>query len=283
MALKRLDWNSDYKVAKGDPDIRGWSVADSSGNEFGKVDGLLFEPESREVRYGIVKTRDRDVLLPIGSLDVNESRKVITTRGYDQSRISGLSAFTGDSFDETTERSHYKQHNTGWNETAAVDYKTEHFRGNVPQTIRLIEERLRIGKREEQIGEVVATKRPVTETVEETVQLRKETIDIQRTPVNEPLRAGDRIGNEAETIRVPLYAEEAVIEKTPFVKEEVTINKKSEVTTERIRETVRSEELAFAGTEPTEEEMRRPTVDEQVSRRPVSGTQDVDIIPDDRL
>ena len=72
MALKRLDWNSRYHVAAGSPDVRGWHVVDMDHNATGKVDGLLFDPVAKLVRYAIVVVADRKVLLPIGQVDLDE-------------------------------------------------------------------------------------------------------------------------------------------------------------------------------------------------------------------
>lgn len=253
MTLKRLETSPGWDVKDGDTDIRGWSVYDSTGGQIGKIDGLLFEDSTRRVVYGIVDTDGRNVLVPVGDLDLDESGRRITTRGYDRQRLSSLEAYDESRFDEKAESSYYRNFQPDWKADAHPDYGHKSFAStDVPQRIRLLEEKLRVGKRETQVGEVVATKRPVTETVNETVELRQERIDIQRHAVNEPV-TGEVIG-EAETIRVPLFAEEAVVDKKAYVKEEVVIDKIAENRTETIREDVRHEELAFAGTEPRIEE-----------------------------
>jgi len=253
MTLKRLENSPGWEVKDGDTDIRGWSVYDSTGAQIGKIDGLLFEDTTRRVVYGIVDTNGRNVLVPVGDLDLDESGRRITTRGYDRQRLSTLDAYDESRFDDKAESTYYRNFQSDWKADAHPDYSHKSFAGNdVPQRIRLLEEQLRVGKRETKVGEVVATKKPVTESVTETVELRKERIDIQRHAVNEPV-TGEVIG-ESETIRVPLFAEEAVVDKKAFVKEEVVIDKIAENRTETIREDVRHEELAFAGTEPRIEE-----------------------------
>lgn len=42
---------SGYKVAEGDPDVRGWDVMDRDGQRIGEVDDLLVDPEALKVRY----------------------------------------------------------------------------------------------------------------------------------------------------------------------------------------------------------------------------------------
>ncbi|MBD1365104.1 PRC-barrel domain-containing protein [Mucilaginibacter sp. ZT4R22] len=76
--LKALS-DSDYQIVDGEPDITGWDVLDLSGNKFGEVDDLLFDPESRAVRYLVVELKangddivdDRNVLIPIGVAELH--------------------------------------------------------------------------------------------------------------------------------------------------------------------------------------------------------------------
>lgn len=42
---------SGYKVAEGDPDVRGWDVMDRDGGRIGEVDDLLVDTEALKVRY----------------------------------------------------------------------------------------------------------------------------------------------------------------------------------------------------------------------------------------
>ena len=64
---------SDYQIVEGEPDITGWSVIDGQGRMVGEVDDVLFDPQTRAVRYIIVdmaenglELESRKVLVPIG-------------------------------------------------------------------------------------------------------------------------------------------------------------------------------------------------------------------------
>jgi len=65
---------SGFEVVDGQPDIIGWNVKTRSGKKAGKVKDLLFEPESRKVRYLVIDLGNnelnleegRAVLVPIG-------------------------------------------------------------------------------------------------------------------------------------------------------------------------------------------------------------------------
>lgn len=65
---------SDYEIAKGQPDIRGWEVRDNNGHLMGKVSELIFDSRAQKVRYMVINVADskelqlekRTVLVPIG-------------------------------------------------------------------------------------------------------------------------------------------------------------------------------------------------------------------------
>ena len=70
---------SDYTIAKGQPDIRGWDVRDGNGRKFGVVNDLIFDIRANKVRYmvlNIFDTRElelekRTVLVPIGMAELD--------------------------------------------------------------------------------------------------------------------------------------------------------------------------------------------------------------------
>jgi uncharacterized protein (TIGR02271 family) len=284
MSLEKLNWDKDFKVADGYTDIRGWSLFDSGSNAVGRVDDLLFDTNDREVRYAIASIDNRRTLIPIGQVDIDSTNRRLVTRGYDRAGLSNLREYREDNWNDNEERGFFSQFMPNAGTTDRLDYRNDTFRGKeLPQTIQLIEERLRVGKREAQIGEVEVSKRPITETVEEQVELRRDRIEIERHEVNRPAAKGETVIGDAETIRVPVYGEEVVAEKTPFVKEEVTLRNNPEVHRETVREDVtheelvtngldenRKRELSFSGTEPTDAD--------RIEKREI----DVDVIPNDR-
>jgi len=42
---------SDYKIAEGEDNIKGWDVKDAQDHNLGDVDELIFDMESLKVRY----------------------------------------------------------------------------------------------------------------------------------------------------------------------------------------------------------------------------------------
>jgi uncharacterized protein (TIGR02271 family) len=101
--LGQLD---DFKVAEGDPDVRGWQVIASDGRKIGEVDELLIDTNAMKVRYldvevenGLMAEPDRHVLVPIGyarldrgsdqvMVDNIASTDLRTMPAYDQSPVT---------------------------------------------------------------------------------------------------------------------------------------------------------------------------------------------------
>lgn len=76
--LKKLH-GSGFEVAHDEPDIRGWKVVNMENIEIGKVDDLLFDADSRKVRYLAIKLNgkplnllSRDLLVPIGLAELDK-------------------------------------------------------------------------------------------------------------------------------------------------------------------------------------------------------------------
>lgn len=102
----------------------------------------------------------------------------------------------------------------------------------------VVEESLKVGKREVQRGGVRVISRATERPVEAEVTLREETASVTRTPVDRPLAAGDDAFADRE-IEVRESREEPVIGKTARVVEEVKVGKQSRTRTQKVRDTVR--------------------------------------------
>jgi uncharacterized protein (TIGR02271 family) len=115
------------------------------------------------------------------------------------------------------------------------------------EAIPVIEERLRVGKREVDRGSVRVRSYIVEEPVHEQVSLREERVEVERRPVNQPTRPVARGSSEdllqERTIDVTETAEEAVVAKEAVVTEEVRVRKSSQERVEDINETVRHTEV----------------------------------------
>jgi uncharacterized protein (TIGR02271 family) len=118
---------------------------------------------------------------------------------------------------------------TGRDDAAATD-----------KTIPVVEEQLRVGKRDVERGGVRVRSYVEETPVEEQVELHEEHVEVDRIPVNETVR-----GAEAEnlfrerSIELTEHAEEAVVGKEAVVREEIGVRKDVDRRTETISDTVR--------------------------------------------
>jgi uncharacterized protein (TIGR02271 family) len=254
-----LDELNDFKVADGDPDVRGWDVVSSDGRKVGEVDQLLVDRSAMKVRYLDVDLDDelagddRHVLVPIGyaRLDRDDNRVMVDT--VSSSDLVALPEYRRGSLDrdyENTVRDRFSGGSTataggaagvaaGANAGRTDDdfygnkaYDENRFYGRTGERedrLTLSEEELAVGKRRMEGGAVEVEKHVETEHVRESVPVTREEATIERRPISDPMNAQARI--EDDEIRVPLSEEELVVEKRTVPKEELVV-KKHQVTDE---------------------------------------------------
>ncbi|HEY9898077.1 MAG TPA: DUF2382 domain-containing protein [Pantanalinema sp.] len=263
--LRRLQDLPDYHVAEGEPDIRGWAVSDRLGKKVGEIDSLLVDTEHDHedsrgylpIRYMGLKVENQIRLVPIGLIDIDETKKAATFREAGAQDTTRFAVY-----DESGTMTKGAQAYSTLFKEPGIDYGRAEFK-HESERLNLIEERLKVGKRSTQVGEVIARKRVEEVPVEETVSLRKEHVEIERHPVNKPLTEG-KFGEGDKEIRMSIMAEEAVVEKVPYVKEEIILRKEVETENKVIHDKVREEELEFSGTEP---ERHEKTLSEKMRNR----------------
>lgn len=110
------------------------------------------------------------------------------------------------------------------------------------ETIPVVEEDVRIGKRDVSHGRVRVRSYVVETPVSEEVNLRSENVQVERRPVDRPATEGDRLFQD-RTIEAEQYAEEAVVQKEARVKEEIALRKNVEQHTETVSDKVRRTEV----------------------------------------
>lgn len=118
--LHRLEELSDYKIASGYPDVRGWEVRDLNNRVIGKVNGLLANvekekivyldvevdetiidaghdpygrPQNKEVREFINEKGENHVIIPIGLAELNEEREFVSTTTIDHRTFAETKRF----------------------------------------------------------------------------------------------------------------------------------------------------------------------------------------------
>src|SRR4051812_5442777 len=173
---------SDFEIADGQPDIKGWDVRNESGQKIGEVDELIFDVQSRKVRYIVVDLDDndldlddRDVLVPIGIAQLHDQNDDVILPGVTAEQLKALPDYEEGSLNTEVEN---KIRNVfsgvgfgaiaGGAAASGIDhgdtfYNHEHFNDDnlysnrsaeskESTTIPIIEEELHVGKREVEKG-----------------------------------------------------------------------------------------------------------------------------------
>ena len=113
------------------------------------------------------------------------------------------------------------------------------------EVIPVVEEELRVGKREVERGGARVRSYVREIPVNEQVSLREEHVNVERRPVDRALGADELTGDafRERTVEMTETAEEAVIGKTARVVEEVVVSKTADTRTETVSDTVRRTEV----------------------------------------
>ncbi|SDB73067.1 YsnF/AvaK domain-containing protein [Belnapia rosea] len=110
------------------------------------------------------------------------------------------------------------------------------------EAIPIVEESLRVGKRDVERGRVRVRSYVVETPVSEQVMLHQEHVDVERRVVDRPVTGADAVFQD-RTIEATETAEEAVISKEARVTGEVVIRKEATERTETVQDTVRRTEV----------------------------------------
>lgn len=153
-----------------------------------------------------------------------------TRTGYDTTNRAGT-AYGSATTNYDTTRTDYTTTNTGMSSTN-LDQGGE-------VKIPIVEEELRVGKRQVEQGGVRVNTRVEETPVNEQVTLREETVDVHRKRVDRPVSDADMTNFQEGTFEVRERDEEAIVDKQARVVEEVHIKKNVEERTENIQDTVR--------------------------------------------
>jgi len=111
------------------------------------------------------------------------------------------------------------------------------------EVIPVVEEELRVGKRQVNQGRVRVRSYVVETPVQEQVNLRQERVSVERRAVDRPVTAADEALFRDRTIDAEERSEEAVVSKDARVKEEVVVKKDVEERTETVQDQVRRTEV----------------------------------------
>jgi uncharacterized protein (TIGR02271 family) len=110
-------------------------------------------------------------------------------------------------------------------------------------SIKIIEEKMQVGKREVETGGVRLRSRIVEQAVQEDVRLRSERVRVARTNVSRPATEADLANFKDATVEMKETAEIPVVNKEAFVTGEVSLEKEVQENNETVQGTVRKTEV----------------------------------------
>ena len=143
------------------------------------------------------------------------------------------------------------------NELAAVIPEAKQSSETI-EVIPVVEETLRVEKREYESGRVLVHK-TVTERDEVAeVLLRQQDLIVERVPIGHAVSEAPQTRQDGDTLIVPILEEVLVVEKRLFLKEELHIRKHSSERTEQHTVRLRTEhvEIEQTGRKPSEEALK---------------------------
>lgn len=177
-----------------------------------------------------------EILERNGAIDIDERSATWDDASWDYEGTSGTYASGVLGVQDTTS-THLAGTHQGGVHADVGDRRIDDPTGRT--AIPVIEEDLRVGKREVNTGRVRVVSRVTERPVEETVNLHEEHAHIERRPVDRAASTSELNSFKAGSIEIQETAEEVVVEKSARVVEEVTVGKESSDRQETVRDTVR--------------------------------------------
>jgi len=168
---------------------------------------------------------------------------VVRTNDVDTERATDILDRNG-AIDIDTRAESWKQRGySGFDETARpYDNREIESEREFHRSVPVVKEELQVGKRTVNRGGVRVFNHVREVPVEENITLREEHIEVERRPVNRAATEND-MRLASDVIEVTESAEEAVVNKTARVVEEVVVGKETRQRTQKVRDTVKQTDV----------------------------------------
>jgi len=127
---------------------------------------------------------------------------------------------------------------------------------DVKKTIPIIEEDMKVGKKEVTTGGVRIRSRIVEKPVEENLRLREERIHVERNKVDRPATEEELRGFKTGTVELTENAEIPEVQKRARVVEEVSLKKEVDHRDETVRDSVKKTEVDVQDIDPDKRNRR---------------------------
>jgi uncharacterized protein (TIGR02271 family) len=208
MSLVALSQQDEYGLAHSEQDCRGWAVVDESGNELGTCTDMIVDTEAEHIDSIVLDTGAR-----VSAASIALQTGTVIVRGQ-----VGTAPDTGHASEQTS--------------AAVAEGEPQEV------TAPVIEEEIRVGRKEVASAGVRVTQRVIDRPVEENVTLRDERVYVERRPVNQPAATLGTGAFKEGVIEITETDEEAVVAKEARVVEEVVVSKDVTERQEVVRDTV---------------------------------------------
>lgn len=196
--------------------------------------------------------RAADIIEGFGPLDIDEQQgltaRAARPQAYQGAHQGGRSAASGSMQDAGTAGAGAMQGTSSMaagamQRTQSAEAGSMQRTTTEQQAIPVIQEELKVGKRTVQRGGVRVYQRVVETPVREDVTLREEHVTIERHAVGQPIDPDQVPAFQEKSFELRENAEEAVVQKTARVVEEVVVGKEVSQRQDQISDTVRSTEV----------------------------------------
>jgi sporulation protein YlmC with PRC-barrel domain/stress response protein YsnF len=236
--------------------MRGKPVYTSDGEKLGEFEEIYHDEATGEPEWIRVKSSGlggilgtKYFLVSLQGAEFQDDEYPAIRVPYSKDRVQDAPDIDDDWISEEDERRLYNyyglQYSERRSETQLPEGETEELHqhpvsphGEV--SVSRHEEELQVGKREVEYRRVRLRKWVETEPVIEEVKLRRETVVVQRQPVNRPA-SGIEIGKEEVEMR--LHREEPVVSKETVEREQITVHVEEETEKETVHGEVRREHV----------------------------------------
>ena len=103
--LEPLAELGDYRVARGEPDIRDWPLRGAGGKELGTIRDLVVDVVAEKVRYVVLEppAAERRVLVPVGYLRIDRDDARVAAPALATADVAALPGYAGGSVERTDE------------------------------------------------------------------------------------------------------------------------------------------------------------------------------------
>lgn len=250
----------DFRVAPGNPDIRGWAIYGTNDAHLGKVQELMVDTGAGKARYliaacggGLLGFKRREVIIPIGRARLDDTTDRVYLDNVSEADLESFPDFDRASFDRDQERTLF---GGGEDRYAHADYDTSRFlgkRAEGEEYLTLHEERLDVEKHSVPAGEAVVRKHVETEHVRQDVPLMREGVTVERRPIPQGQAVSGEMTINEDEVHIPLMAEEVTVGKHVVATEEVVIKKTRSEETKAVEADLRREKVDVESSDVTQE------------------------------